>query len=357
LVSSTLLASALPIWAQRSVGCVAVFTRPRDLTDDTLARLLADGWAIATASLEYAAVGFGSHHWSVDAGDQRWFVTVDDLDAKKRCADDSREVAFERLRDALSAAHFAADRGLEFVVAPLAATDGTVLWRVADRYAVAVYPYLDGTSYPYGAFPSDDHRRAVLSMLARLHDVADRAATGAQTDDLVVPRSRDLITAIDELDERWDAGPYGEPARRLLVRHASAVERLFEHYDDLAETIAGHPESMVLTHGEPHPANTLRTAHGWLLVDWDTTLIASPERDLWAMASGDAAVVNAYQAMTGREVRQVGLDCYRLWWDLAEICWYIALLRDLHTDDTDVRESWHNLQHYLDPPARWPELM
>ncbi len=35
---------------------------------------------------------------------------------------------------------------------------------------------------------------------------------------------------------------------------------------------------MVLTHGEPHPGNTLMTNGGWVVVDWDTTLIA--ERDL-----------------------------------------------------------------------------
>ena len=49
--------------------------------------------------------------------------------------------------------------------------------------------------------------------------------------------------------------------------------------------------------------------------------------------------------------------CYRLWWDLGEICWYVTLLRQVHDDDADIRESWHNLEHYLDPAGRWPELV
>ena len=127
------------------------------------------------------------------------------------------------------------------------------------------------------------------------------------------------------------------------------------HYDRLAD--ARRPERMVLTHGEPHPANTLRTPAGWVLVDWDTTLIAAPERDLAQMATADGSVVDAYEAATGRQVLAEALDCYRLWWDLGEICWYVTLLRQVHDDDADIRESWHNLEHYLDPAGRWPELV
>ena len=93
----------------------------------------------------------------------------------------------------------------------------------------------------------------------------------------------------------------------------------------------------------------MRTDVGWLLVDSDTTLIAAPDRDLWMMGSGDVPAIDAYEAATGRHVLQVALDCYRLWWDLSEICEYVTLLRDNHDDTDDTRESWNNLQHYLDP--------
>jgi hypothetical protein len=194
-------------------------------------------------------------------------------------------------------------------------------------------------------------------MLARLHDLGDAAASGALTDDLVVPRRDDLVTAVDHLAERWDGGPYSESARRLLDRHAVPVERLFTRYDVVAAAVAARPERMVLTHGEPHPANTLRTTAGWVLVDWDTALVAAPERDLWHLAADDADAVAGYERMGGRAVDPQALMAYRLWWDLAEISGYVALLRAAHADDADVRESWRNLQHYLDPVARWPELL
>jgi spectinomycin phosphotransferase/16S rRNA (guanine(1405)-N(7))-methyltransferase len=333
-----------------------VFTRPGDLSDVMLASHLVDGWQIAADAVEYVAVGFGSHHWSVNEGGRRWFVTVDDLDAKKHSVNDSRNTVFQRLRTALSAARVIADQGLDFVVAPIRAGDDTVLRRVEDRYAAAVYPFIDGTSYPYGDFQTTEHRDVVLGMVTQLHGVTDPATIGAVPDDLVVPRRVDLSVAIDALGHHWDSGPFGELARHLLDRHASAVERLFEHYDRIAARLARRPERSVLTHGEPHPANTVLTSAGLLIVDWDTTLIAAPERDLWMMATVDTSVVDAYEATTGQEVLQDGLDCYRLWWDLSEICEYVTVLRDTHNDTDDVRESWRNLQHFLDPAARWPQL-
>jgi Phosphotransferase enzyme family len=338
------------------VGCGSVLTRPGDVSDVMLASHLVELWGLAADAVEYLAVGFGSHHWLVIEDERRWFVTVDDLDAKKHSVDDRRDAVFQRLRAALSAARVAADRGLDFVVAPIRAADDDVVGRIDDRYAAAVYPFLDGTTYRYGDFRTVAHRDAVLGMVARLHDVADPATTGALSDDLVIPRREDLSVAIGALGERWDSGPYGELARALLDRHASGVERLLQHYDRIAAGPAQRPERMVLTHGEPHPANTVMIDGDWQLVDWDTTMIAAPERDLWMIAKANASVVDAYEALTERAVTQDGLDCYGLWWDLSEICGYIALLHDVHDDTEDIRASWTNLQHFLNPTARWPHL-
>ena len=40
----------------------------------------------------------------------------------------------------------------------------------------------------------------------------------------------------------------------------------------------------MITHGEPHPGNILRSRGRLLLIDWDTAGVALPERDLWHVA-------------------------------------------------------------------------
>ena len=56
----------------------------------------------------------------------------------------------------------------------------------------------------------------------------------------------------------------------------------------LPEETVGRPAArMVLTHGEPHPGNTMRTVDGWRLIDWDTALVAhrSGTCGIWSRAT------------------------------------------------------------------------
>ena len=128
-----------------------MFTRPPELPEATLIGQLADHWNVAVDGIEYLAVGFGSHHWRALAGSRRWFVTVDDLDVKRRDRDDSRQHAFVRLQSALDTARLLHDRGLSFVIAPIPTIDGCVLRRVDDRFAVAVYPHVEGRGARVGS--------------------------------------------------------------------------------------------------------------------------------------------------------------------------------------------------------------
>ena len=149
-----------------------MFTRPDDLPEAVLAGALRDGWGFTPASLEYQAVGFGSHHWlATDARGGRVFATVDDLTARLRTRQDTADAAFGRLSRALATAlSLRAEAGLAFVVAPVPASGGQVVARLSGRYSLAAYPYLTGT--PVGAggeFARAGDRRAALDLLVQLH--------------------------------------------------------------------------------------------------------------------------------------------------------------------------------------------
>ena len=143
-----------------------------------------------------------------------------------------------------------------------AARDGTVLRRVDDRYAAAVYPFVDGRSFPYGAFLSIDHFDAVLGQVVRIHDIADPAASGAATDDLVVPHRDDLSAALDQLGQRWETGPFAEAARRCSTAAPAMSSSASSVTTWWRDAVAEHPERMVLTHGEPHPRQHARDGSG-----------------------------------------------------------------------------------------------
>lgn len=309
-------------------------------------------------SLEYQAVGFGGHHWlAADVGGGRLFITVADLAGKLRTADDSTDAAFGRLAAAFGTARsLRTQAGLSFVIAPVAAAGGQVTARLSDRYSLVVHPYVPGTpAGEDGEFTSEEDRRAVADMLVEIHGAQ---AGHPRTDDFLVPNLDALRLMLDRDDGRsWRGGPFAQRAQELLRAHADQLRVLIRAYLRLAGQVAARPERMVITHGEPHASNVMTTTAGLVLVDWDTTLLAPPERDLWHLAGHDPSLLHRYTAATGTEIDDQALVLYQLWWDLAEIAEYLALFQSDHQDTADTRQSWTNLRHHLRPAERWPALI
>lgn len=333
-------------------------TQPVDLPETLIAEALVR-YSVRPSGLAYLPVGFGSHHWrAVDRAGRTLFLTIDDLHAKLAGIDDTHSAVFERLSRAFATARTLRDgAGLHFVVAPLAASDGTLLQRLTDRYSLAVFPMLDSVSpADNGEFTSDADRAAVLSLLVALHAVDRKVVGDAREDDFLIPNRTQLIRAMGDVTRPWDAGPYGEPARSLLSAHADDVAALLDVYDRLAERVSRERERMVVTHGEPHAANVIVAADGYHLVDWDTVLVAPPERDL-SMLGGGQDVLDTYSAATGLSVRQDAMDLYRMWFDLSEISGYICGFHGPHVESADSVESWQNLTYFLRPRERWPAYL
>jgi hypothetical protein len=338
-----------------------MLTRPDQLSDAALARALGAGWGITPATMAYRAVGYGSHHWEVTAGrDLRWFVTVDDLPARLRSSADTLDAAYGRLCSALRTARAIYEAGALFVVAPVRTAGGDVVRRIgatpitpdpaapaappgSEPYAIAVYPYVDGRARQFGDTWSAADRRALLTLIAAVHAAPADACRGALADDFLLPGGGALSHALDNLTIRWDSGPYGEPARQLLAAHAAELTHLLDRRDRLAARARRRPDRMVPTHGEPHPGNFIRAGSRWMLVDWDTLLIAPPERDLWLLDPGDGSIADAYRRATGRAVVPAMLDLYRLTWELSDLASSVTRFRQGHADTAEDRKDWEIL--------------
>ena len=327
-----------------------MFTRPTDLSDSQVLEVLG-AWGLSIHEIGYVAVGFGSHHWRVVANDGRWFVNVDDLEIRRR-GSEPVEAPLRRLSAALSTAWALRRSGLEFVVAPVRTPAGAIVEVLNDRFAVALYPYVDGEYRTWGPYPGRAERVAVLDLIAHLHGASDVALPTGLTDDLAIEGRDELAIALGDLDTLWTSGPYAEPARALLRPHTDDVGRALRHYDELAGVVAEQRERMVVTHGEPHRGNTIATASGIVLIDWDTVLIAPPERDLWSLAGEDPSILADYEAATGTDTDRASLDLYRLRWDLTEVAMFVGDFRCEHDDTEDNRVAWSGLSSALDP-SRW----
>jgi spectinomycin phosphotransferase len=319
-----------------------VNTLPDEFDAAALPDVLADGWGFEVVAADYAPLGAGSYHWLVrDRTGERGFVTVDDLDHKSWLGND-RDLAFDGLRCAFDTAAALRDSGLSFVVAPTTARDGETVLRVAPRYALALFPFVDGQGNTFGRHESAGERATIVALLAELHQASAYVAAVANRVGLELPGRHHLDRALSELDEPWQGGPLSEPARAALAAHAAAVAELVAVADRLAASITARGSGWVVTHGEPHAGNVIQAGARRLLVDWDTVALAPPERDLW-MVVDSAEDAAAYTAATGREVDDDAVSFFRITWDLKDLAECLGALRSPHRRNEDMQRIYGTL--------------
>jgi hypothetical protein len=330
-------------------------TPPPDLPVETIRAALQHSWDIEPSTLDYAALGFGSHHWiATDDAQRRWFVTVDELDMKPWLADDV-DAAFDALARCYAIPARLVDGGLAFVRAPITATDGTIVERISARHAICVQRWLDGRGHNWGDFDSDSERDGALACLAELHDSTDAVRDLACIETFDIPAREHLDAVLDARAAVWADGPLTEPARAAITENAVELRHALDAYDDLVRN-AGR-DGWVITHGEPHAANWVITTASPVLIDWDTPLLAPRERDLARVIGGDIDDAGPYLDATGVDLNPDLLLLYLLWWDLKDVACYVDVLRQPHHDTADTRKMLLGLERSSRFSESFPGLL
>jgi len=314
--------------------------QPAHVDQRELARILHEQWGLAPGRLCHLPVGFGDHHWELTgAAGGRWFITVAELAGGWRGTGPA--AGYADLQASMETVTALRRAGLEFAVAPVPTAGGQALAPLGDRHAVTVFPHIDGAPGDFGDQLPERDRLALIGILARLHGataLARRTALARGPS----PASRPALeAALGELGQPWSGGPCSEPARQLLARHAARLGRALARLDELARAAGSGPA--VITHGEPHPGNIMRSGGRLLLIDWDTTGLALPERDLWLAAGDDAGAAGRYAELTGRRVSSAAMDLYRLRWSLDDIALAVRDFRGPHERDEDTELAWAGL--------------
>ncbi len=329
--------------------------RPDGVDESSIGEALREGWDFDLAAATYAAVGGGSYHWEVvDTHGGQAFVTVDDL-GQKAWLGETRDEVFEELRCAFDTSAVLWEGGLDFVVAPIPARDGGTLRRLDARYSIALFPFIDGEAGIFGDY-DDEGRRAVLELIGELHLATTAAGSGVRTAGLGVPGRHHVESALRQVDDPWTGGPLSEPARDAVRDQRVELTELLALADRLSAEAQTRGGSWVVTHGEPHAGNVLRTSEGRVLVDWDTVAIAPPERDLWMLVDHDD-LGDLYAQVTGRPINGAALDFFRLAWDLGDLAEYLSVLRSPHQENDDTVRQYRAMVNCATIRERWSAVL
>jgi spectinomycin phosphotransferase len=307
--------------------------------------------------MEYLPEGGGSHHWVLTDGDGlRHFVTVDDLDGKDWLGD-TRQAVFGGLQHALGmAAELRHHVGLEFVAAPVLAGDGELVRRLDSRYAVSVFPFLAGRSYPFGPYLDEQLRGRALELIAALHQSTPAVRELAPVHVPGFNGRADLDVFLLDPGRPWDGGPFSRAAHREAAARAADLARLAAGFDRLTDATAPARADPVITHGEPHPANLMSVGGRVVLIDWDTAALAPPERDICLIAAGPRDI-DHYQETAGRELDPAVITLYRLRWYLDDLASAIRMFRNHHRDTPDTRQWREGLAPRLGQLSHWLRLL
>ena len=172
------------------------------------------------------------------------------------------------------------------VVPPMDLGTGVTLPEI-DGISYAAFPRVRGRTLDEG---DDERLRQIGRLIGRMH------AVGAARDAPHRPRFtvdfyvRKPLEAI--LRGKFIAEPMAGRYRDLVLRIADAVEPL----------LAGVRTQRI--HGDLHWGNTIWTADGPTLLDFDDCCVGPPVQDLWLLARGDEAEVKhrREQLITGYEL-------------------------------------------------------
>jgi spectinomycin phosphotransferase len=321
--------------------------RPPGLDDADVTAAVATHWEIGVTDVEYVPEGGGSYHWRIaGTDDDTVFVSVDNLDAKAWLGDD-RDATFDGLATAFATAARLLDAGCDFVVAPTPGASGRLLERLTSRYSVAVFPYVDGRAGKWGEPLAASTMKELARHLAQLHDSTPAVRDSALRRTLGIPGHAQLDAALDAIDRPWTNGPLAEPARLALAARERAVREWLAHYAALAESVRTSGSPWVVTHGEPHPGNTIQTTDGLLLIDWDTVALAPRERDLWMFEDRAPEALAEYLDLAGVEIDPAAMELYRLAWTLTDLAAFASVLRAPHDVDADSEKALSAFCSYL----------
>lgn len=219
---------------------------------------------------------------------------------------------------------------------------------IDTHYAATVFPFVAGRRFGWEDRLPPVLDAELISHLARLHRQVPGSEVTPRVDDFGVPHREVLDPMLLERRRPDETGPYTRRMARLIIDAAPSLLSVFERYDRKVASARLAGVHAVVTHGEPHQGNTIDTTTGLRLVDWDTTLLAPPERDLWRLGGPGDALIRAYEDETGFRVEPAWLEIYQRRWDLADLAAYARQFARAHPGDANDDASWGLIQALVD---------
>jgi spectinomycin phosphotransferase len=248
---------------------------PPDISDDAIIASVGASYGVATAELTFLPIGEDSATWvyHLQAADGGVYF----LKLRRGAANEPSFVVPRYLHD----------QGVTNIAAALP-TATRALWADVDGFALALYPFIDGTTGT-DAGMTERHWTTYGATLRQIHDTElPPEIARLMRRETFTP---DWCGAVTRVDAHIAAGVFTDPAEQELAavwrERRAEILALLDRADALGRQLQATGPPLVLCHGDIHTWNLLiDTADRLWVVDWDETVLAPRERDLMFVVGG-----------------------------------------------------------------------
>jgi spectinomycin phosphotransferase len=252
--------------------------------DALIRTVVQEKWHVTVTDVQFIPVGDSAYSYRIEVRpDSSYYLKVVDL----RSSTGKRTAA--QMNFSLPLQHFITQSHLPVINAPQPQPTITGdLHAIQEPFLLALYTFIPGETL-VDAYPmSSELTQRIGQTLATLHAIQlpDELQQRSSQDSLTAPFDTDLIAdlALLEAISTHDA-PFLQRLQKIVCPQSEQIRAFMAHSLEYAHKAQQTPVAAVICHGDAWGGNMILAPSGQLtLLDWESAVIAPPERDAFMYA-------------------------------------------------------------------------
>ncbi len=241
--------------------------------------IVLEQWHLEVTGVHFIPIGNSAYSYRVEVGSgSSYYLKVVD----QRMATGRRTAT--HMEFSLPLQHFVSNLHLAEMNAPLPQQTITgALYAISEPFLIALYTFIHGETLA-SAYPMSSMLvRQISRTLAALHAVKlpEVLRQRVPKDSLTAPFDADLLTDLAALENLSSGSPrFLQRLREVIWPRREQIRAFLAHCSEYATKASQTPVASVACHGDAWGGNMILSPSGQLtLLDWESAVIAPPERD------------------------------------------------------------------------------
>jgi spectinomycin phosphotransferase len=246
-----------------------------------------------------------------------------------------RDATSDELEKQITFSKILKDRGLDFIVAPIASKNNTVFHFFDDK-PFALFPFIEGKRMKESGL-TDEQIKNIARAFSKLHAVKDWPEDFPQ-EEIRQNDFDDFEARFRILETYNDKSKYAKQFVELLLPLRNTVLEDVNKFKQYYDTI--NFENKVISHRDPSPGNIIFNSSGKLfIIDWDSIMLARPENDINLFSNPEyfPQFLKEYTRQTNKKLQFEALAMFRYKWDLESIWERMETILD--NDVADIQKK------------------